>query len=77
MVLVSSFPWLSYFTATADGDQRVLKTTDTHIHSLNDSAHKFAFDIIFIGLKTKLDEVPTMDVSTINSTHTIYGISLY
>ena len=55
----------------------MLKTTDTHIHSLNDSAHKFAFDIIFIGLKTKLDEVPTMDVSTINGTHTIYGISLY
>ena len=41
----------------------MLRTTDRHIHSLNDSAHKFAFDIIFIGLKNKLDEVPTMEVS--------------
>ena len=44
-------------------EQLVLKTTDGHIHALNDNAHKFAFDIIFIGLKTKLDEVPTMEVS--------------
>ena len=41
----------------------MLRTTDRHIHSLNDNAHKFAFDIIFIGLKNKLDEVPTMEVS--------------
>ena len=54
---------MSHRTITADRDQLILKTTDTHISSLNDSAHKFAFDIIFIQLKTKLEEVPTMEVS--------------
>jgi len=53
------------FVITANEDQLVLKVTDKHIHSLNDNAHKFAFDIIFIGLKNKLDEVPTMDVSQV------------
>ena len=54
---------MSYYIIAGGSDQVILKTTDTHISSLNDSAHKFAFDIIFIQLKTKLEEVPTMDVS--------------
>jgi len=59
-----SVPATQCHTITTGGrDRLILKTTDTHISSLNDSAHKFAFDIIFIQLKTKLEEVPTMDVS--------------
>ena len=47
----------------ATEEQFVLKTTDKLIYSLNDDAHKFAFDIIFVGLKSKLDQVPTMEAS--------------
>lgn len=61
------------FITTANEEQLVLKGTDRHIHTLNNDAHKFAFDIIFIGLKTKLDEVPTMDVSPVVYTYHIWN----
>ena len=54
----------------------MLKTTDKLIHSLNDDAHKFAFDIIFVGLKTKLDQVPTMEVSLYSTYTTAETMSL-
>ena len=44
------------------GEWPLLLSTTNRIHSLNEQAHTFAFDILFARLKEKLADVPHMRV---------------
>ena len=44
------------------GEWPLLLSTTNRIHSLNEQAHTFAFDILFARLKEKLADIPHMRV---------------
>ena len=46
----------------ADDINTVLASTQEQIERLNEHTHRFAFDIVFIYLKRKLDEIPKLPV---------------
>ena len=47
---------------TAGGEIHLLPGVSKEIQFLNQSAHQFAFDIIFVGLLRKLNQIPSMKV---------------
>lgn len=44
------------------GEWPLLVSTTNRIHSLNEQAHTFAFDILFARLKQKLTNIPRLRV---------------
>ena len=45
-----------------DDVNAVLSSTHEQINRLNEHAHKFAFDVVFVHLKRKLDDIPRLPV---------------
>ena len=48
--------------APGGGEWPLLVSTTNRIHSLNEQAHTFAFDILFARLKQKLANIPRLRV---------------
>ena len=59
-------PLISVFlpppSPTAGGEIHLLPGVSKEVQFLNQSAHQFAFDIIFVGLLRKLNQIPSMKV---------------